>query len=153
MSGRITEATVAAFIADPDDARHGTRTGYVYGCRCADCTTAEADYRRAHSRGERAADPTGHEPLAFEREAWTARGACRGMETTVFFPGLSEATRPAKEICAGCPVTAECLDYALRTGQKFGIWGGTSERERRRMRRDQGIRFSTAPHNNTRRAS
>ena len=79
------------------------------------------------------------EALGFTREPWTARGACRGADTAVFFTEQGEATRSAKEVCAGCPVREECLDYALRNGEKFGIWGGTSERERRRMRREQGL--------------
>lgn len=79
------------------------------------------------------------EALGFTREPWTARGACRGADTAVFFTEQGEATRPAKEVCAGCPVREECLDYALRNGERHGVWGGTSERERRRMRREQGL--------------
>lgn len=77
--------------------------------------------------------------LGFTSEPWTARGACRGVGAAQFFTERGEATRPAKAVCATCPVTAECLDYALRNKEKFGVWGGTSERERRKMRREQGI--------------
>ena len=79
------------------------------------------------------------EALGFTREPWTARAACRGVGADVFFTEQDEATRPAKEVCAGCPVREECLDYALRNGERHGVWGGTSERERRRMRREQGL--------------
>lgn len=69
--------------------------------------------------------------------SWHARAACRitpGVETWMFFPGRGDVAtvRAAKAVCATCPVTAECLDYALRLGEP-GIWGGTSENERRRM--------------------
>ena len=66
---------------------------------------------------------------------WTARAACRGIDPGLFYPARGESTREAKDICAGCLVRVECLDYALTAGEKFGIWGGKSERERRRIRR------------------
>ena len=79
------------------------------------------------------------EALGFTREPWTARAACRGVGADVFFTEPGEATRPAKAVCAECPVREECLDYALRNGERHGVWGGTSERERRWMRREQGL--------------
>lgn len=71
------------------------------------------------------------------RPAWMARAACRGMAARddVFFPPRGEATGPAKAICRGCPVRFDCLDYAMINGERHGIWGGLSERERRRLRR------------------
>lgn len=65
---------------------------------------------------------------------WYLRGLCRTMDPAMFFPGRGEPTEPAKAVCAQCPVRAECLDYAMSTAQKYGIWGGTSERERRARR-------------------
>lgn len=53
----------------------------------------------------------------------------------MFFPNRGENTAPAKAACGRCPVKDDCLDFALTNGEKFGIWGGTSERERRRIRR------------------
>ena len=79
--------------------------------------------------------------LSFTPEAWTARGACRGIDTEAFFPERGGDVKLAKSMCATCDVATECLDYALRTSQTFGIWGGTSERERRSMRRQ--IRLNT----------
>lgn len=70
-----------------------------------------------------------------EPPEWRRHGACRGADPDIFFPDRGESTREAKEICAGCPVRGECIDFALDGGEKFGIWGGKSERERRRMRR------------------
>jgi WhiB family transcriptional regulator, redox-sensing transcriptional regulator len=69
--------------------------------------------------------------------SWQRRAACRDLETDRFYPekGANEhTTAAAKRICAGCPVTAECLAYALERDERFGIWGGLSERERRRLR-------------------
>lgn len=62
-------------------------------------------------------------------------GACVGVDPDLFFPERGGSTREAKAVCRGCDVREPCLAYALRNGEKFGIWGGTSERERRRMKR------------------
>lgn len=69
------------------------------------------------------------------RTDWYAHGACLGIHPDHFHPDRGESTHEAKAICSTCPVRVECLDWALTTHQKFGIWGGTSERERRRIRR------------------
>ncbi len=78
--------------------------------------------------------------LAAELAAdWRAHAACSGYPNTLFFPtadGLEEgATEKAKAICAVCPVIDACLQYALETNQRSGIWGGTSEKERKSLRR------------------
>lgn len=70
---------------------------------------------------------------------WQSFGLCRGVNPDLFFPERGESTREAKEVCRGCPVREECLEYALAGGEKFGIWGGLSERERRRIRRQRAI--------------
>lgn len=73
--------------------------------------------------------------LADERLATIrAKGACRGRPDVNFFPERGERTGPAKAVCATCEVREDCLGYALDTVQKHGIWGGLSERERRRIR-------------------
>lgn len=70
---------------------------------------------------------------------WASRGACRDAEPDLFFPitsagpGLVQIAE-AKAVCARCTVRAQCLAYALETGQDCGVWGGTSEEERRAMR-------------------
>ena len=69
------------------------------------------------------------------REDWVADAACRGMNAELFYPGRGDSTAAARAACASCPVTAQCLEYALRIGEKHGIWGNTSERERRALRR------------------
>lgn len=67
--------------------------------------------------------------------SWQARRNCIGVDPELFFPERGESLAPARSVCAGCEVRAECLDYALNTGQHHGVWGGTSERERKRTRR------------------
>ncbi len=59
------------------------------------------------------------------------RGICHQIDPEMFFPDKGGSTREAKSICARCPVAAECLDYALDNDERFGIWGGLSERDRR----------------------
>ena len=66
---------------------------------------------------------------------WQSRANCMGVDPDLFFPERGASTREAKEVCRGCVVRENCLEYALANGEKFGIWGGLSERERRRVRR------------------
>lgn len=76
------------------------------------------------------------EPAVFDpqRPNWQAQGACLGADPDLFFPERNGDVRPAKAICATCPVKRECLDYALETRQMFGIWGGLSEKQRKALR-------------------
>jgi len=62
-----------------------------------------------------------------------------GVDPDLFFPERGASTREAKEVCRGCEVRIDCLEYALQNGEKFGIWGGMSERERRRIRRQRAL--------------
>jgi len=73
----------------------------------------------------------------FASVAFMAFGACRGSDPDLFFPDRGESLEAAKALCAGCAVRDECLEHALRNGERFGVWGGTSERERRRIRRQR----------------
>lgn len=74
------------------------------------------------------------------RYAWKADAACIGMDPDLFFPAQDapEAWVTARVICAGCPVRLPCLEYALRNREKFGIWAGTTYRERLRILRRRG---------------
>jgi WhiB family redox-sensing transcriptional regulator len=67
---------------------------------------------------------------------WMDDGACRSPEhpQRIFFPGRGDPTAPGKAVCRSCPVVEECLDYALSKPERFGIWGGLSEAERRQIR-------------------
>ncbi len=66
---------------------------------------------------------------------WQLRANCMGVDPELFFPERGSSTREAKEVCRGCVVSEDCLEFAIANGEKFGIWGGMSERERRRVRR------------------
>lgn len=82
------------------------------------------------------AAPTFEEPgNLFASPAFMDLGSCRGMDPDLFFPDRGESLAPAQAICAECIVADECLEFALANGERFGVWGGTSERERRRIRR------------------
>lgn len=70
--------------------------------------------------------------------AWQADALCAQTDPEAFFPEKGGSTREAKRICEGCEVRSECLDYALANDERFGIWGGLSERERRKLRREAG---------------
>ncbi len=70
---------------------------------------------------------------------WTEESNCRGVDPDLFFPERGVSTREAKDVCRGCIVRLECLEYSLENGEKFGIWGGLSERERRRLRRQRAL--------------
>ncbi|MDO5617501.1 WhiB family transcriptional regulator [Kocuria sp.] len=67
--------------------------------------------------------------------AWQTDALCAQTDPEAFFPEKGGSTRDAKRVCEACPVRSECLDYAMAHDEKFGIWGGLSERERRRLRR------------------
>lgn len=63
--------------------------------------------------------------------SWMQKAACRDLGPNLFFPERGEPTTKAKKVCKTCPVTEECLAYGI--AERMGIWGGTSEAERRRM--------------------
>lgn len=71
--------------------------------------------------------------------AWQDFANCRGADPDLFFPERGASTRVAKTICRECSVLAECLEFAIVSSEKFGIWGGMSERERRKIRKQRQI--------------
>lgn len=73
----------------------------------------------------------------FPESDWSEQAACRAHDSALFFPVSEEGeqVRAAKAVCAGCPVREECLAYAIETRQPYGIWGGQTPKERRRIRR------------------
>lgn len=124
------------------DINHGTVTAYVNGgCRCDECRRANTDYRRQMRNGERAAAPITR--LAEPRPFWFSFASCRPEYADrpldewvdMFFPTRGADLGPAREICAECPARDACADHALATSERHGVWGGTSEKDRRRLRR------------------
>lgn len=77
----------------------------------------------------------------WDAESWRDESLCRDSNSELFFPigatGLAvDQIDAAKDICAQCPVSAPCLEFALGTNQEAGIWGGATEEERRKLRKD-----------------
>jgi WhiB family transcriptional regulator, redox-sensing transcriptional regulator len=66
---------------------------------------------------------------------WQERALCAQTDPEAFFPEKGGSTREAKRVCLSCDVRGECLEYALANDERFGIWGGLSERERRRLKK------------------
>jgi WhiB family redox-sensing transcriptional regulator len=77
--------------------------------------------------------PNNVEPLVYE--PWMDDALCAQVDTEIFFPEKGGSTREGKKICALCSVRDECLMFAVDRQERFGIWGGLSERERRRLSR------------------
>jgi WhiB family transcriptional regulator, redox-sensing transcriptional regulator len=71
---------------------------------------------------------------------WERRANCLGLDPELFFPEGGESPEPAKAVCRGCEVRAECLDMAVREGIVDGVWGGLTAAERRRLRRRPVLR-------------
>ena len=84
------------------------------------------------------------EALNTEPLDWQSYANCLGADADLFFPERGSSTRKAKAICAECEVKIECLESALEQGERFGIWGGLSERERRKVRHDRARRTAVA---------
>jgi WhiB family transcriptional regulator, redox-sensing transcriptional regulator len=68
---------------------------------------------------------------------WRERGACRGLDPGIFFPDDDDDASVAKAVCGSCDVRVACLEHALTIREKQGVWGGATERERRRIIRQR----------------
>ena len=71
--------------------------------------------------------------------AWQVSALCAQTNPEAFFPEKGGSTRDAKKVCGSCDVQSTCLEYAIANDERFGIWGGLSERERRRLRRNAAL--------------
>lgn len=69
--------------------------------------------------------------------SWRQHAACRGVDPDVFYPSTDEEADEAKSVCAVCPVQQTCLEFALTNRERDGVWGGATERERRRLVRQR----------------
>jgi len=78
---------------------------------------------------------------------WMGEGRCRDMDPAVFFPSDGIGVQSAQRICSECPMKGPCLEYALDNRVDHGVWGGTSERERRRILRRRRLSRLEASHN------
>jgi len=66
-------------------------------------------------------------------DVWQERAACYGIDPDVFFPPSEEDAGPALTYCRVCSIRSECLAWALKNGERYGVWGGTTEQQRRRV--------------------
>ena len=86
----------------------------------------------------------------WDADAWRNRAACRDTSPELFFPigttGVAlDQIDAAKRVCESCPVTSECLEFALATNQEAGVWGGLTEDERRRVRKGIDVVVENTP--------
>lgn len=86
-------------------------------------------------------------PPGSREPVWQDSALCAQTDPESFFPEKGGTTAPAKKVCLGCEVRKECLDYALEHEERFGIWGGFSERERRRLKRGIDVTPTTGTGN------
>lgn len=75
--------------------------------------------------------------MSHSEMSWRQHGACNGLDPSIFFPDSEESSDEAKSICAECMVRLSCLEHALTLREKDGVWGGTTEKERRRIIRQR----------------
>lgn len=68
---------------------------------------------------------------------WRQRAACQGLDPDIFYPASEDDADEAKAICAQCNVRQVCLEYALVNRERDGVWGGLTDRERRRLARQR----------------
>ena len=80
----------------------------------------------------------------FDDAAWMAHRACAGENPDMFFPARGYSTEPAKAVCRTCTVRAACLEYALDNQIHHGVWGGESERSRRKILRGRRLQVVAA---------
>ena len=132
---------------------HGTGACYAHGCRCAECraySTARRRIYRAKAKGL-TIEPTPIQPTIEPRwvddfpihkyhdAPWLEQALCKGAPTVIFYPnvgrGHNEHYDEARRLCAACPVADECLTYAISKKERHGLWGGLTERQRRRVER------------------
>jgi WhiB family transcriptional regulator, redox-sensing transcriptional regulator len=71
------------------------------------------------------------------KQTWRQHAACRGLDPLIFYPATDDEAEDAKDVCDGCPVREACLEHALAVREKEGVWGGATERERRRIIRQR----------------
>ena len=82
-------------------------------------------------------EPTPPGPATFDVPDWMDQARCSETDAEAFFPEKGGSTRYAKKVCMACEVRTDCLEWAIATDQRFGVWGGMSERERRKIKQDR----------------
>lgn len=121
---------------------HGLQSTWRRGCRCTPCENAHQAYlkERRVGKGWSGSQGTPPPPRIPKRAPdipmeWKARRACAGLDVNIFFPAWKSDEHVAKGICDACPVSQDCLTYAIAAREPDGIWGGLNYNERMRYRR------------------
>ena len=137
VSGVSLEDQATAFLTAHDlDGETGTPAATVTALFPGDARPVEAV---PVSQDWAAIPGVTTEPVEGEL-AWQADALCAQTDPEAFFPEKGGSTRDAKRVCEACTVKDACLEYAMANDERFGIWGGLSERERRRLRRAGEVR-------------
>ena len=123
----------------PGSERCGAINTYTkHKCRGDECRATSAERKRRHRNGT---EPISDLNQLIEQLApagnWIDQAACRHTRNRIFFPERGETATTAKTICATCPVTQPCLEYALANNERHGIWGGLCDKERMTIRRQR----------------
>jgi WhiB family transcriptional regulator, redox-sensing transcriptional regulator len=142
-AGTSLEDQATAFLAEhAEDEADGDQTGLTAEAPSATVTALHPGTSPAVRPAEPAQPsvwlgiPGLADPLDVDGElAWQVDALCAQTDPEAFFPEKGGSTRDAKRVCSACTVRSECLEYALGNDERFGIWGGLSERERRRLRK------------------
>jgi WhiB family redox-sensing transcriptional regulator len=103
------------------------------------CTTCTNELNRQAYELHGRPDRPRKNPTLTEPATWRKQAACREMDTDMFFPDRGTSTADAKSVCLRCPVRIDCLTYSLEAAEKFGIFGGSSERQRRTLRTQMSL--------------
>jgi WhiB family redox-sensing transcriptional regulator len=114
---------------------HHPRAYRADACRCDECRDAKATQNATRERATAEFLPLRSERAVFDDAPWMVDGLCRQIDGDLWFPEHGESPHVAKRVCCRCSVIAPCLEFALSLNHAAGVWGGTTERERRRMRR------------------
>lgn len=125
---RTTEATVQTLAKEYGVSLPTMVNRFIYAGFSTNGETRKAEARRELKDYL-------HSVLRTYAEPWMEEGICGQTDPEAFFPEKGGSTAEAKRVCMGCPVRDTCLQYALQHGERFGIWGGKSERDRRKIQK------------------
>ena len=101
---------------------------------------------RAKQAIDQSKQPQGTDPVG-ESYSWQSEASCRGVDAELFFPATEEEASAAQSICNTCPVRLACLAFAIERNERFGVWGGLTDKERARLdpaAREQILRQASA---------
>jgi WhiB family redox-sensing transcriptional regulator len=99
---------------------------------------------RYHHRMRASALWTEEDPAEVRPDSWKSRALCSQTDPEQFYPEKGASVRAAKDVCARCEVRADCLEYAIEKGDRFGVWGGMTYGERKGLVRTRAVVYAQA---------